>query len=578
MRTAKDLHGPARTIYACELEGCPQCEAPLEVARYLNGRKTVQTMNGVVHVAYRPKVCVQAECAGAGLALPSATWAHIAPKYGTYGFDVIAQIGWARQNEHAWFAKIQVQLATRVQISESQVRYVYHQKYLPLMACQERQHLAELQTLARTRGLILGLDGLVVEGGEPQLWVVRELQTGWTLRCGWLSCEDQPAFTAFLQPIADLDLCIRAVMQDKQRGLVPVVQTVFPEAHQGFCQAHYFKNAAAPVADADEQLKLTLRQAVREDVGDLIRHKQAETPEILTVTGLLPSPLPAATPASLSPATPAAPDPAAERETLIQALLRRVRYLLTLKGRAPFRLAGLETLAPAASAGVYDRLHEVVQCLNQLRRQHADPRLEHLRTGLRQALTAVRSDYAEIHQAAAWLEELALILDPDRHPARRGKTVRKEWQASLDRMEADAPPSPRLTEWSATIRRVSESYAPGLFYTYDIPGLPRTNNGRESEFRDLRRRLLGTTGQVGATKRLLQREGAWELIPRLPSLSETVEALAGVDPQEFQQEQARVRAHRDRFRLQTRSAKQSQGQLKNIIRRWKALSATEGPK
>ena len=96
---------------------------------------------------------------------------------------------------------------------------------------------------------------------------------GWTLRCGWLNSEDAVAFTAFWQPIADLDLCIWAVMQDKQRGLVPVVRTVFPGAYQTFCQAHYFKNAAAPVADADEQMKITLRQAVREEVGDLIRQK-----------------------------------------------------------------------------------------------------------------------------------------------------------------------------------------------------------------------------------------------------------------------------------------------------------------
>ena len=569
MRTAKDFPCLTPTLYTCELEACPQCEAPLEIANYLTGLKTVQTLTGVVRMAYRPKVCVQAACAGAGRALPSAPWAHVAPKYGTYGFDVIAQIGWARQKEHAWFERIQVQLAPRIQISESEVRYVYHRQYLPLLACQERQHLPELQALARRQGLILGLDGLVVEGGEPQLWVVRELQMGWTLRCGWLSCEDAPAFTAFLQPIADLDLWVRAVMQDKQRGLVPAVQKVFPQAKQGFCQAHYFQNAAEPVADADEQMKIALRQAVRDDVGDLIRQKQAENPEILTVTGLLPSPLPAATPASRSPATRVVPDPAAEREALVQDLLRRVRYLLTLKGRAPFRLAGLE---------MYDRLHEVVQCLNQLLRHHADPRLERLRAGLRQALSVVRTNYTDIHQAAAWLEDLAQILDPDLHPARRGKAVRKEWQASLDRMEVDATVSSRLTEWSATIRKVSESYAPGLFHTYDIPGLPRTNNGRESEFRDLRRRLLGTTGQVGATKRLLQREGAWELIPSLPSFSETVEALAGVDPQEFLQEQARVLAHRDRFRLQTRSAKQSQGQLKNILRRWKALPATKVPK
>jgi hypothetical protein len=50
----------------------------------------------------------------------------VAPKYGTYGFDVIAQSGWARQKEHAWFERIQVQLTPQIHISESQARYVYH--------------------------------------------------------------------------------------------------------------------------------------------------------------------------------------------------------------------------------------------------------------------------------------------------------------------------------------------------------------------------------------------------------------------------------------------------------------------
>jgi hypothetical protein len=230
------------------------------------------------------------------------------------------------------------------------------------------------------------------------------------------------------------------------------------------------------------------------------------------VTGVLPSPLPAVTPAAL-PATPVAPVRSAEREALVQAVLRRVRYLLTLKGRAPFRLVGVE---------MYDRLQEVGYCLNQLIRHQPEPRLEHLRAGLRQALKAVRADYPELHQAAAWLEALADSLDPDQHPARTGQAVRQDWQACLDRIAAEATASPRLTEWSAKILRVSESYAPGLFHPYDLPGLPRTNNRRESEFREVRRRLLATTGQVGATKRRLQREGAWELIPGLPSLSKTV--------------------------------------------------------
>ena len=137
--------------------------------------------------------------------------------------------------------------------------------------------------------------------------------------------------------------------------------------------------------------------------------------------------------------------------------------------------------------------------------------------------------------------------------------------------------TPRLTKWSVAIERVSESYAPGLFDTYDIPGLPRTNNERESEFRDLRRRLLVTTGQIGAVKRILLREGAWELIPGLSSWSETVAALSQVDPEALRQERERVQIHRARFRLHTRSVKRSKAQLTQLTRRWKALPTANGP-
>jgi hypothetical protein len=95
----------------------------------------------------------------------------------------------------------------------------------------ERQHLSELEALGRQSGLLLGLDGLMYEGGEPQLWIIRELQTGWTLRSGWMKSQDEQAFVAFLQPIAALNLPVKAIMSDKQCGLLPAVKIVFPQIH-----------------------------------------------------------------------------------------------------------------------------------------------------------------------------------------------------------------------------------------------------------------------------------------------------------------------------------------------------------
>ena len=564
MRTPSGLYQTTPTIYECEFKECPQCEQELVEMSCLNGLKTIQMMSQVKTIAYRPKRCMNEGCANAQVSMTSASWQGIAPKYSIYGYDVIAQIGWERQKGRATFGMIYANLSGQIQISASQVRYLYQQRYLPLLACHERQHLKELEVLGREKGLLLSLDGMMPEGGEPQLWIIRELQTGWTLRSGWMNNQDEAAFVEFLQPIADLHLAVKAVMSDKQRGLLPAVKVVFPNAKHGICQFHYLDNAAEPVAAADEQMKIELRQEVRSEVGELIRKKQAEKPSIPVVTGMIPSPVPA----SPTPTTPVETKDADERERIVQDILSRVRYLLTLKGHPPFRLAGIE---------MFSRLQEVVTCLQALLAHQTEPRLLKLTTGLQKALAASHPTYIELSQAATWLLDLANILDPDGKQARTGAQVQAEWQACLTAIETQEHLSPRLQQFSAKISKVSQSYAPGLFYSYDIPGFPRTNNDRESEFRRLRQRLLSTTGQAGATKRLLLRSGAWELIPGPGSLVETTAAIAHVEFDAFLQERLRVQIHRSPFRLHSRSAKQSEFQLKKLLQRWKALPTAHAP-
>jgi hypothetical protein len=147
------------------------------------------------------------------------------------------------------------------------------------------------------------------------------------------------------------------VLSDKQTGLVPAVATVLPHSRSQFCQAQYLRNLAEPLAEADAAFKVERRKTVREQVGALIRQEPRTAPGhagVLTVTGLLPSPLAQPTaPASQSPTprdTRTAPEPKAD-EVLTQ-LFRHTRSLLTLKGRPPFRLAGMET---------YERLQNVAR-------------------------------------------------------------------------------------------------------------------------------------------------------------------------------------------------------------------------
>ena len=317
MKTPHPLYNDRLTVYTCELTTCALCGAGLVEWGYQSSPKTLFGMAAVRNVAQRPKHCPNGACAWHTTLLKSAAWQHLAPRYSVYGYDVIAQIGWVRQEQRQPFVAIHADLRAHIPISEAEVRYLYQQQYLPLLACLERQQLAHLSAVAAQTGLLLSLDGLAPEGGEPQLWVVRELQTGLTVRSGWLSQQDQATFSSFLQPIAAQGWRVRAILSDKQRGLEPAVAAVFPTIPHAWCQLHYLNNAAEPVAAAVEQLKVTLRQAIRDRVGPLIRQEAGPAaPGVLTVTGLLPSPL---APAGAADVTGTAPTLRAPATTPAQA-------------------------------------------------------------------------------------------------------------------------------------------------------------------------------------------------------------------------------------------------------------------
>ena len=554
MRTPREFYTEKKTVYEFELDECTQCGQPVRTL-YTSGWKTVQTMDEVVKIAQRPKRCVNKDCSKHTELLKSVGWQQIAPIGCSYGYDVIAQIGWQKQIQRQTFSEVHRDLQDKVQISESQVRAIYNYRYLPLLACYERQQMEKLVTNAATEGLWLSLDGLAPEGGEAQLWVVRELHCGITFRSGWMSQQDQTAFVNFLQPIADLGLPVALVMSDKQRGLVPAVAEVFKNAKHLFCQVHYLGNVAEPISAADEAMKIELRQGVRLEIGDLVRQEKVEKEGVLTVTGGIPSPI-------ASPETAPAPL-AQEQAAILQDLSRRIRYLLTLKGRPPFCLAGLEMV---------ERLTEVKDCLGRLMAHHSHPQLVQLHQGLCSALQLVQPKYDLLHQVAGWLTQIADLLDPAGKPARSSQQVQEEMLNCLVKMETSSNQQPNLQPFFQTILKTTLNYAPGLFHCYDIPGSPRTNNARESDFRDLNRRLLRTTGQKGLTRRLIQRTGAWELLHRPDTLQNTILAFRHVLPQDFAEERQRMRQHRDRFRMHTRSTKQSSLQLSQLERRWANLS------
>ena len=194
MRTRQKLYFGTGVVYTSELEQCPSCHERLRIA-YTSKYKTVQAMEERMLIAQRTKHCINPDCSVHSSIWGSIEWMQIAPVSCTYGYDVIAQIGWQRQTLQRPFAAIHTDLRHHVWISESQVRALYHYRYLPLLACHERQQLERLKVVSKQVGLLLTLDGLAPEGGEPQLqtiWVYRIALRLFTHNTNFVLC-----YTAF---------------------------------------------------------------------------------------------------------------------------------------------------------------------------------------------------------------------------------------------------------------------------------------------------------------------------------------------------------------------------------------------
>ena len=568
MRTPKSLYAQRRVIYHPELLTCPHCGDLLVGCDYLAWDKIVQTLGQVLSIASRPGRCPDPSCPGLHLRLLSAQGQQIAIPNSTYGYDVLARISWLRNESQATYRQIQAALRPHVAISQSHVRFLYQHVYLPLLACHQRQQSERLVQVAQSQGgLIIALDGLEPEGGEAQLWFVRELQTGLTLRSGWLAQQSQVTFETFLAPLRQLEWPILAILSDKQTGLVPAVASVFPKGPHQFCQAHYLRNLAEPLAAADSAFKTELRQAVRDHVGSLIRQESvagASPRGVLTVTGVVPE-----TPTAPRPTLAAAPAPsrstveAAQAAAVVNQLLRHTRYLLTLKGRPPFRLAGLET---------YERLHGVAALSFDLLIHRLDGCLVQLYQGLKAALAPLAQRYEELQYGAVWLRDIADILAPPGEPEWGSAQVAGYLHGYLNTLPDRGDLSPLLDNFRCHLNTVSQSYWSGLFHCYAVPGLSRTNNELESHFRDTQRRLLRTTGQKGQTKQTLHRFGAWELLERPVSEAEAVTVLSRIPAEDLARERQRLHQHRQRFRLQVRSRKDTDVQFEHLRRQWRELS------
>lgn len=261
-----------RQHYHPEFKHCLLCAKKLKSRRYLNWRKPIQMLSGNVYVTSRGRYCT----CRPELTYLSAEAANLSLPRSTYGLDVLVRIGYLRDYEKKSPSEIYADLPSHIRVSERHVNNLY-QEYLALLACAERLDVDELLAAAtKYGGLIISVDALQPEGGQPQLWVVREVLTGTLLAAGWIPRVDEDTIAEFLAPVEALNLPVLATVSDKQRSLINALEVVWSDVPHQYCQAHYLSNAMTPVYEEDEHMKTQLRKQVRAKTGVTMREVQAQ--------------------------------------------------------------------------------------------------------------------------------------------------------------------------------------------------------------------------------------------------------------------------------------------------------------
>jgi hypothetical protein len=194
-------------------------------------------------------------------------------------------------------------------------------------------------------------------------------------------------------------------------------------------------------------------------------------------------------------------------------------------------------------------------------------------TGRRQPFADQVERYRRQRQ---WLIDLEYLLDPDRDPGKTSAEVRQAVTTYLVDLTTHQATDPEDQTVVDHINRIFRSFWWGLFASYDVTGLPRTNNELERYIRQIKMSQRRVSGRKNVQDFIIRYGAYAALIDEAESLDELLLRLEQVDHAEFLKERQQlnltllqeVKVHRFRFHRADF--------LADLEARWEAALAQSG--
>lgn len=309
---------PAREIITTAVEiRCPYCGESLEICQHRE--RWVMRLDGDVHLTRRDKKCRSSSCEGPNRIFHAPEDLRLALPYRTYGLDVTLAIGERHLRGEALGAVQRDLNARGIPIDQRHTGRVFRD-FLALAAVALGDDASRREQLRAQGGIVLMCDGVQFDDVAPVLYLAWDAMSGTPLFSERRPFRAEEDLRPILERVKAMNVPVIAIVSDKEKGLVPAVEAVFPETPYQFCQTHFLKNCARPLQEDLSALGASItRRATRvHAIAKRLHEAEAEV-----------KPTPAVSPESAAP-TPKMPDAEFARE-----VCELVRQNARASGKAP---------------------------------------------------------------------------------------------------------------------------------------------------------------------------------------------------------------------------------------------------
>jgi len=257
-------------VYTALDESCPDCGRRLPIYQVIS--RSVECVERAVLLKRRDKRCGP-DCPGERPVFFAPRDLRVVLPNRIYGLDVTLNVGERHLDDGVALAQITRDLNARgVPVDQRHTCRVFRD-FVALTELVRGDEAAVQKRLLAQGGMVLMCDGVQFEDRSPVLYLVWDAISGTPLfgeRKPFRGADD---LVPLLERVRAMGVPVLGVVSDKEKGLVPAVQRVFPDVPYQFCHTHFLKNCAKPL-DAD---RTSLQGSVRRRT-DAVRKVSAGLP------------------------------------------------------------------------------------------------------------------------------------------------------------------------------------------------------------------------------------------------------------------------------------------------------------